>query len=101
MPIVKKTFTVMGGGGTAIYHAGAAVGEDIAARFPRFMEGYGGPASAVRHNPKLPMKLNKKEADKLSEADLIQWIMQYHPGNVPPDKTDKAELVDIVLRLQG
>ena len=99
MQIVARQFTISGEGGTAIYPEGHTVSEDIAKRFPQFMEGYVAPKT-VPHNPNLPQKLSKTAAAKLSEEELMQWIRQYHPGSVPSGKPEKAELAALVMQLQ-
>ena len=99
MPIVGKTFTITTSQGTAMYGEGLEVPADLAKRFPQYMAGFS-QARETPHNPNLPLKLSKTAAQKLSEAELMQWIGQYHPGKVPAGQPAKAELLELVLSLQ-
>ena len=99
MATAQKHFAIVSENGSVIFSEGQHVPDDIAARYPHFMQGHAG-AKQPAHNPALPRKLSRKQAGALGEAELVQWIAQYHPGHVP-DKADKAELVDVIMQLQG
>lgn len=97
--VCKKPFTISSANGTMMFTEGQTVSAEIAKMYPQFMEGYIEP-KPLAHDPTLPIKLTKVQADKMSEERLNAWIRQYHGGNVPQEKMDKAALVELVLDLQ-
>jgi hypothetical protein len=100
MSIAKRTFSISNEHGTRMYREGEAVPEGIAKLFPQHIVG-SQEAKQAQHNPNLPQKLSKAAAGKLSEDELMQWIRQFRPGNMPDPQPSKAELVDLVMQLQG
>lgn len=100
MATAKKSFTLTSDSGTTMFVEGQHVPDDIARRYPHFMVGHQ-EARRCAHNPNLPQKLGEAVAGKLSEDELAQWIRQYHPARMPAGKLDKADLVGLVMQIQG
>ena len=99
MAIARVPFVITGEHGSTMYLEGQEVPDAIAKQYPHFVTGYEPPKQAP-HNPNLPLRLSKAAANKLSEDELVQWLQQYHPAQVPSGEAKKPELVEIVMQLQ-
>lgn len=82
-----------------MFSEGQAVPDSIADRYPEHIEGRGKTMLPAAHNPNLKARLTKKEAGKLDEDMLMQWLRQFHPAEVPAEKLSKDELLALVLSL--
>lgn len=99
MAICKKAFSITSSSGSIMYAEGQAVSAEIARMFPQFMDGYEEP-KPIPHDPSLPMKLSKAQAEKMTLDKLEAWIKQYHPGSLPAQKVERAVLIELILSLQ-
>jgi hypothetical protein len=97
MAIVRKTFTIMGQDGTAVYREGTAVPEEIAQKYPRYMEGFIPVKTA--HDPSLRRKPSKREIAAMTEEKMLRWIKQYHPAAAPEKSMDRPALQELVTTL--
>ena len=93
----KKGFAIVGVNGSIVYVEGQSVPEDIATRYPQFINGLAQAEKVVPHNPKLKAKPTKREVAKMSEETMRQWIQQFHPGAMPGAEAKKDELAEIIL----
>ena len=94
-----RNFAMVSGNGATVYLEGQTVPEAIATLCPMHIVELAKAEKPVAHNPNLKERPTKKEIAKMSEDDLKQWIVQFHPGSAPAGDIDKAGLVEIVLGL--
>lgn len=94
-----RNFAMVSGNGATVYLEGQTVPEAIAKMFPMHIAELAKAEKPVAHNPDLKEKPSRKEIAKMSEAELKQWIVQFHPGSAPSGDIDKAGLVEIVVGL--
>lgn len=100
MPIVKKTFVITSATGSTRFVEGMSVPQDIANMYPMFMEGYVSGKKEVAHDPTLAEKLTRAAAEKMTDARLEKWIMQYHPEMAPEGKLKREDFIDLVMAAQ-
>lgn len=98
--IARVSFSITGANGSVIYGEGSTVPAEIAAKYPKFIDGYK-PPKPPKHDPTLPMKLSSSMAKSWTMDRLTAWIVQYHPAKVPTTALDKTALVELVMELQG
>lgn len=94
-----RNFAMVSGNGATVYLEGQNVPEAIAKLYPMHIVELAKAEKPVAHNPNLKAKPSKKEIAKMTEAELKQWIAQFHPGECPAGTVEKAELAAIVAGL--
>jgi len=99
MAIAKKSFTMTSATGTFMFEEGQHVSDEIAKMFPMFMVG-SVESEEVKHDPTLPEKLTKAQAEKMSDAKLLAWVKQFRKGSVPSAKLERQAMIELVLSLQ-
>lgn len=97
--VALRNFAMVSANGTAVYLEGQTVPEAIAKKYPMHIVGLAKAKTPVAHNPNLKENPTKKEIAKMSEGELKQWLVQFHPGSAPVGEVSKADLVEIVTGL--
>lgn len=99
--IAYKPFAIVTATGSTVFMEGQEVPEHIAKAYPQHIHGLRQAEKPIAHNPNLKEKLTKKDISKMDELELKQWIMQFHPGDMPAEGAKKDELVELVTNLNA
>ena len=96
-----KPFAIVTATGSTLFMEGQEVPEHIAKAYPQHIKGLRQAEKPIVHNPNLKEKLTKKDIAKMDEDTLKQWIMQFHPGDMPAEGAKKDELAEVVISLNA